>query len=122
MPGAMNGIGASAKAVAAADTRADGPLILAERLDLTAAAPLAEAIRARRDGGPLRLDAGAVDHLGGLCLQVLLAAAADWRARGPGWTIAPRSAAFDRALAVFGIDPGRIGADAATATPRGAAA
>lgn len=85
-------------------------LVLGERLDLTAAAPLAAAIRTHRDR-PIRLDAGAVSHLGGLCLQVLLAAAADWRARGLGWSVAPRSRTFDQALEVFAIAPGRIGAE-----------
>lgn len=105
-------------------TGAGAALVLAERLDLVAAQPLAAAIRALRDG-PIRLDAGAVSLLGGLCLQVLLAAASDWRARGLGWSIAPRSRSFDQALAIFGVTPGRIGAapgmatasDAVEATP-----
>lgn len=105
-------IGAGRRDVAGAEAT----LVLDERLDLTAAAPLAAAIRALRDG-PVRLDAGAVSHLGGLCLQILLAAAADWRARGFGWSVAPRSRAFEQALAIFGVPPGRIGTtpDAVTA-------
>lgn len=101
--------------IAAGPGGADAALVLADRLDLTAAGALAAAIRARR-GGPLRLDAGAVAHLGGLCLQVLLAGAADWRARGAGWAIDPRSRAFDRALTVFGVAPDRIGAGPGTVT------
>lgn len=80
------------------------PLPLANRLDLPAARPLAEAISAR-SGEDLEIDASTVAHLGGLCLQVLLAAAASWRSAGRRLTLAHRSAAFDEALALFAIAP-----------------
>lgn len=83
------------------------PLSLAPRLDLPAANPLAEAIRART-GQALDLDAGNVAHLGGLCLQVLLAAAASWRAAGQPLRISPRSQAFEEALAMFGLAPAQL--------------
>jgi chemotaxis protein CheX len=70
-------------------------------LDLNAAAPLTAALRQHR-GRPLRLDASAVRRLGGLCLQVLLAADRAWGEDGCPLAIAPRSAAFDEALALFG--------------------
>jgi anti-anti-sigma regulatory factor len=48
-------------------------LILADCLDLTAAAPLKAQLLAAR-GTPLSLDASAVRRIGAQCLQVLLAA------------------------------------------------
>ena len=77
-------------------------MTLAARLDLTQARPLADEIVAR-EGGDLTLDAGAVDHLGALSAQVLLAAAQAWARTGHRLTIAPRSAAFDDALAAMGL-------------------
>ncbi len=79
-------------------------LALVPRLDLSQAGALAAELRAR-EGAPLELDAGAVTHLGGLGLQLLLAAAADWRARGLPFSIHPRSEAFDEAVTLFGVDP-----------------
>lgn len=80
-----------------------GPIVLADRLDTTAARALAGALR-DRIGQDLHLDASAVTHLGGLCLQVLLAAGYDWRATPHRLQIAPRSDAFDDALRLFGTD------------------
>ncbi|MDO5658001.1 MAG: STAS domain-containing protein [Paracoccus sp. (in: a-proteobacteria)] len=77
-------------------------LTLASRLDLTAAGPLARDIAA---ADSLELDAGGVEFLGGLCLQILLAAAQDRRRRGLGLTLIGRSDGFDTALAQFGVDP-----------------
>jgi chemotaxis protein CheX len=78
------------------------PFVLPARLDLSAAAPLRDALVGRR-GGDLELDAGAVAHLGGLCVQLLLAAAVSWRAAGHSLTLASRSQAFDEALSLFGL-------------------
>ncbi len=80
------------------------PIALAARLDLPAAGPLAEEIRARA-GTDLEIDAGAVSHLGGLCLQVLIAAAAAWREAGNALSISAMSEDFTAALAVFGLTP-----------------
>jgi len=77
------------------------PLILAPVLDLNAAAPLRATLLEHR-GEPLSLDASHVQRLGGLCLQVLLSAARTWADDGRIFEIAPRSAAFDEALALFG--------------------
>ena len=74
---------------------------LAPRLDLPAAAPLAEALKAHT-GTDVEIDAGAVTHLGGLCLQVLIAAAA-WREAGHALTFTARSEDFTEALSVFGL-------------------
>lgn len=79
-------------------------LPLPARLDLPAARPLAKAILAER-GKDLVLDAGAVTNFGGLCLQVLAAAAQSWRDDGHALTLEPRSAEFDAALTVFGLEP-----------------
>ncbi|MBV0892505.1 STAS domain-containing protein [Paracoccus sp. Z118] len=76
-------------------------LQLAPRLDLPAARPLAQALLDRA-GSDLTIDAGNVAHLGGLALQVLLAAERRWRADGARLTILPRSAAFVQALQLFG--------------------
>ena len=70
-------------------------------LDLKAAAPLKAALLERR-GHPLELDAADVQRLGGLCLQVLLAAAAAWRSDNVSLRVGPRSEAFIDALRLFG--------------------
>jgi chemotaxis protein CheX len=76
-------------------------LALAPVLDLKAAAPLKAALLERR-GHPLELDAADVQRLGGLCLQLLLAAAVTWRADGFTMRVGPRSEAFVDALRLFG--------------------
>ena len=84
-------------------------LRLDEVLDLRAARPLLEALRARR-GQDLALDASAVRRLGGLCLQALLAAIDAWAADG-------------RRLAFLNPSPGfidgleRLGVSRALAAP-----
>jgi chemotaxis protein CheX len=77
------------------------------RLDLRAATALAGTIR-DHDGSPLGIDAGQVQHLGALCLQILLATAASWRARGLPLSVTPRSQAFDTTLGQFGIAPAQV--------------
>ncbi len=74
---------------------------LAPVLDLKAAGPLKAALIERR-GHPLELDAADVQRMGGLCLQVLLSAAATWREEGHSLRIGPRSEAFMDALRLFG--------------------
>lgn len=54
---------------------------LSEVLDLTAASPLAQALLARR-GSDVSVDASRVNRVGALCLQVLVAAAATFKADG----------------------------------------
>ena len=80
---------------------------LAPRLDLSQVTPLTAALRSA-SGTDIVLDASSVTHLGGLALQVLAAAAKSARQSGTQFTIAPRSEAFDDALAVFGLTPADI--------------
>ena len=83
----------------------DGPgaaiLVLADSLDLTAAAPLAADLLARR-GAPAILDASAVRRLGAQCLQVLLAARAAWQADGHAWRVVDPSPEFADNAALMG--------------------
>lgn len=82
-------------------------LTLPVRLDLPAARGLAADLRARA-GAPLLLDASRVEVLGGLCLQLLLAARQTWARTGVPLAVGARSAAFDRALAQFGVAPAQL--------------
>jgi chemotaxis protein CheX len=77
------------------------PLVLAEALDMRAAGPLLEEVRARR-GSALELDASKVERLGGQCLQVLLAAEAAWSADGHAFQIGNPSTAFKDGCALMG--------------------
>jgi len=79
-------------------------LMLDPILDLKAASPLAQALLARR-GGDLRIDAGAVERLGGQCLQVLLSARATWEADGHAFRIGPMSDQMVASLDLFGVGP-----------------
>ncbi|MBA4491837.1 lipid asymmetry maintenance protein MlaB [Paracoccus sp. S1E-3] len=81
-------------------------LTLPARLDLTAAKPLASDIAAL--AGDVELDASGVTHLGGLSLQVLLAAAQSCRAAGRSFAIVAPSTDFDAALTLFGVDPSHL--------------
>lgn len=62
-------------------------------LDLRAATPLSSHLR-EHVGAPVALDAGQVERVGGLCLQVLIAAAAAWRDAGQQFHVVNASAAF----------------------------
>ncbi len=70
---------------------------LPQILDLGAASPLWSSLNGQR-GQPLHLDASEVERIGGLCLQVLLAAQAQWRADGVDFSIVNSSAAFAEAI------------------------
>jgi chemotaxis protein CheX len=74
---------------------------LSETLDLAAADGLKSALLERR-GTALALDASDVRRLGGLCLQVLLAAKATWDADGEAFDIADPSEAFLEAVRLSG--------------------
>ncbi len=78
---------------------------LPARLDLNAAAPLAEQLRGLR-GRAVAVDASKVERLGGLCLQVLLSARAAWAADHTAFEVANPSAAFQADLALFGAVDG----------------
>ncbi|MFI0396094.1 STAS domain-containing protein [Paracoccus jiaweipingae] len=77
-------------------------ITLPARVDLTAVRDLGGDFL-DHDGQNLRVDASAVQHLGGLGLQLLMAAAGQWRQRQLGFQVNPRSDNFDRALADFGV-------------------
>ena len=68
-------------------------LALAGALDIRAAASLHQAIAERR-GGPIAIDASAVERIGAQCLQVLLAASNAWRADKHAFAITCASQAF----------------------------
>lgn len=71
-------------------------------LDLAAAAPLADALRATR-GGPVSLDASSVERLGGQCLQVLLSAATTWAEEGEAFSVSGPSENFLADLGLLGL-------------------
>jgi chemotaxis protein CheX len=76
---------------------------LPAHLDLVAAAPLRSEILARR-GQPLDLDGAAVQRMGGLCLQVLLAARAAWAADNQPFRLLAPSPALREAISTLGAD------------------
>ena len=69
-------------------------IVLQPRLDLAAAAPLAQTLRSRL-GSDMTLDAKEVTHMGALCLQVMLSAALTVNKAGHRFTL---SNASDRVL------------------------
>jgi len=71
-------------------------------LDILAAAPLAERLLSMR-GSDLVLDASEVTHLGGQCLQVLLAASKTWKADRVRFEIGRRSSSFATDAQELGI-------------------
>lgn len=74
---------------------------LASILDLGAAAPLHAALSAAR-GQAIAIDAGEVERVGGLCLQVLLAAKAAWAHDAQAFAIIEPSTAFVDGIARMG--------------------
>lgn len=80
------------------------PLILQPKLDLPAAAPLAEELKTRL-GGSVVVDAGQVTQIGALCLQVLLAAATSLKAAGHGMSITNANDKVVEQLAQMGFSP-----------------
>lgn len=78
------------------------PYKLDETLDLRAATPLKAALLERR-GADLRIDASAVQHLGGLCAQLLAAAVATWAADGVALTFPAASDAFAQGARLLGL-------------------
>jgi chemotaxis protein CheX len=78
-------------------------VVLPRNLDFAAARPLWQELQQAR-GAPVAVDASQVERLGGLCLQVLLAASAEWRAAGHEFRIDAASQAFVTALETMGAD------------------
>jgi chemotaxis protein CheX len=77
-------------------------MTLPERLDHTAAKPLAEALLAKR-GGPLDLRVGRLERVATAPLQVLLSTAATWRADGHRLRLSGRSPVLEDALQALGL-------------------
>lgn len=80
-------------------------------LDLGHAAALRNDLLALR-GRPLTIDASAVERLGGLGLQVILAARKTWEEDGQSLTLASASDAFTAQWIAFGADPTVLHGDA----------
>ena len=74
---------------------------LPENMDIRAAAPLVAELKGLR-GSPVALDASGVQHLGALCLQVLLAARLSWAADDMPMEIVNASKRFKDALSLSG--------------------
>lgn len=77
---------------------------LAEVLDTQAAGPLLQLLSDRR-GSDLQLDGGAVQRIGGQCLQVLLAACLAWEADACTLNVVSPSADLTAGLNLLGVDP-----------------
>lgn len=83
-----------------------GALRLPARLDLAMAAPLRQALRDSLDAtSRMIVDAAEVERVATPCVQVLMAAAGEARARGIGFAVRQPSVAFAEALADLGIGP-----------------
>lgn len=79
-------------------------LTLQERLDFGAVTPLRSAILALV-GQDIEIDASSVSHMGTLCLQVIIAASADWAKAGHTFSIKNPSEICVNQLALHGFSP-----------------
>ncbi|SEA75696.1 STAS domain-containing protein [Rubrimonas cliftonensis] len=82
-------------------------LALPDVLDSAAAPGLADSFRTVR-GAAVTVDGGAVKRLGGLCAQVLLSAAASWRADGSELNLENPSEEMTDALRLMGLEPASL--------------
>jgi chemotaxis protein CheX len=85
-------------------------IALPETLDLKAAGPLKAAFMERR-GEAIEVDATEVRRLGGLCLQILLAAKQGWATDGQAFAVTKPSDAFLETLRLFGADGALLSTD-----------
>ena len=85
-------------------------IALPENLDLKAAAPLKAAFLERR-GAAITIEADQVRRLGGLCLQVLLAARKAWDQYGQSFSIKGPSEAFVETTRLFGAEGALLSAE-----------
>ena len=83
------------------DQTSHQPLLLPRSLNAAQVTELSEALLSRR-GSALQIDASDVEHLGGLCLQLLIAARNTWSADGAAFEISRPSDAIVRDLALLG--------------------
>ena len=77
---------------------------LPQRLDSSAAPSLATALERLR-GHPLAIDASAVDFVGTLSIEVIVAAGLQWAADGHGLSVIRPSPRFAAACGVLGLAP-----------------
>ncbi|MEM9705030.1 MAG: STAS domain-containing protein [Pseudomonadota bacterium] len=82
-------------------TRAE-PLSLDAVLDIRAAGPLLDAVKARR-GAALSINASGVDRIGAQCAQVLVSAQQTWTEDGEEFEIVAGSAGFLENLELMGL-------------------
>ncbi|MFM9942568.1 MAG: STAS domain-containing protein [Hyphomicrobiaceae bacterium] len=82
-------------------------LKLPESLNLNAAAPLAQSLRALR-GSPLVVEARHVRSVGAQCIQVLLSAVGTWKADNVAFEITAPSPAMIESLQLLGIAPSEL--------------
>lgn len=80
---------------------AGGVHVVEGALDVPAAAPLAMALR-NAIGLPLKIDASGARSLGGLCFQILLAAAVQWKADRQSFAVVAPSDGFLRDFELLG--------------------
>ena len=88
-------------------------LTLAPKLDFGAVKDLKTAVL-DQVGNDLEIDASDVEHMGTLCLQVLLAAANDWATAGHKFLIKNSSDICLSQLSLHGYTPDTITGEAAT--------
>ena len=86
-------------------------IALPDALASPKAGPLAAQLLAAR-GAPLTLGAGSVRKIGAQCVQVLLSAAATWRADGFPLGIETPSPEFEEALRLLGLSVDAVTAHA----------
>ncbi|WP_428539946.1 STAS domain-containing protein [Profundibacter sp.] len=79
-------------------------ITLQERLDFSAVTPLKTTILGYA-GQNLEINASQVVHMGTLCLQVLIAAANDWKQAGKVFRITSPSDICESQLALHGFSP-----------------
>ena len=92
----------SAPKVSAEPEAAPGGVVLAEKLDLNAAGPLAKQLLALRNTD-VAIDASAVHHLGAQCGQVLASALNTWANDGCALTFVFPSEGFEQGSRLLGF-------------------
>ncbi|MEM6635038.1 MAG: STAS domain-containing protein [Pseudomonadota bacterium] len=78
-------------------------IVLGQRLDFAAATPLERGLESALDED-FSVDASGVEHLGGLCLEILLSGAKSAAQGGRIFKLLDPSTAFLEALNVFGVE------------------
>lgn len=79
-------------------------LLLAAKLDTNATTELRDALVAAQDEDVV-VDGGAVQMIGGACVELLLSAAAVWRAAGHGFCLENPSSQMLDDLGTLGLTP-----------------